>query len=107
MLDDAQLGHDARVYAISGVQGSGKSTLAAQDILALKPPGFEVVPGWRRQQDRALQAANPGQQVMVPLQVERFVQWFEQDQPPRPAHVARDRRAHGRGDARRRPSGHL
>lgn len=46
-------------------------------LLLLQPPGFDVVPGWRWQQEQALQAANPGQQTMTRPQVERFVQLFE------------------------------
>ena len=46
-------------------------------LLFLQPPGFEVVPGWRWQQEQALQAANPRRQAMTRPQVERFVQLFE------------------------------
>jgi D-glycerate 3-kinase len=45
--------------------------------LFLQPPGFEVVPGWRWQQEQALQAANPGCRAMTQNQVNRFVQCFE------------------------------
>ncbi|MGH8077260.1 MAG: kinase, partial [Lysobacter sp.] len=41
VLDDA-LGHDARVYAISGVQGTGKSTLAAQLAALARQRGIRV-----------------------------------------------------------------
>lgn len=46
-------------------------------LLFLQPPGFDVVPGWRWQQEQTLQAENPGRQAMTRLQVERFVQLFE------------------------------
>lgn len=45
--------------------------------LFLRGPGFDVVPGWRWQQECTLQAANPDRQVMTRPQVERFVQFFE------------------------------
>lgn len=46
-------------------------------LLFLQGPGFEVVPAWRWQQERSLQAAHPGRQAMDRAQVERFVQFFE------------------------------
>jgi D-glycerate 3-kinase len=46
-------------------------------LLLLQAPGFAVVPGWRWQQERTLQAAHPGRQAMTRAQVERFVQFFE------------------------------
>lgn len=46
-------------------------------LLFLQGPGFEVVPGWRWQQECTLQAANPGRQAMSRAQVDRFVQFFE------------------------------
>lgn len=46
-------------------------------LLLLQSPGFDVVPGWRWQQEQTLQAANPGRQAMTRAQVERFVQLFE------------------------------
>ena len=45
--------------------------------LFLQPPGFEVVPRWRWQQEQALQAANPGRVAMDEAQVRRFVRFFE------------------------------
>lgn len=46
-------------------------------LLFLQGPGFEVVPGWRWQQEQALQAANPQRRAMKRAEVERFVQFFE------------------------------
>jgi len=46
-------------------------------LLFLQPPTFEVVPDWRWQQERTLQAANPGRPAMDRAQVERFVRHYE------------------------------
>ena len=46
-------------------------------LLFLHGPGFEIVPTWRWEQERTLQAANPGRQAMDRAQVARFVQFFE------------------------------
>lgn len=46
-------------------------------MLFLQPPGFEMVPGWRWQQECTLQAAHPGRRAMDREQVVRFVQFFE------------------------------
>lgn len=46
-------------------------------LLFLQPPGFEVVPEWRWQQECTLQAAHPGRRAMDHAQVMRFVQFFE------------------------------
>lgn len=46
-------------------------------LLFLQPPDFEVVPAWRWQQERALQAAQPGRAGMTRAGVERFVQHYE------------------------------
>jgi len=46
-------------------------------LLWLQAPDFDVVPGWRWQQERALQAANPQRATMTRAQVDRFVQCFE------------------------------
>ncbi|SBV35355.1 conserved hypothetical protein [uncultured Stenotrophomonas sp.] len=43
----------------------------------LQPPGFEVVPQWRWQQEQGLQQAAPGRTGMNRTQVERFVQFYE------------------------------
>ena len=46
-------------------------------LLCLRGPGFDVVPHWRWQQERTLQAAHPGRRAMDQAQVLRFVQFFE------------------------------
>jgi len=46
-------------------------------LLFLQGPGFEVVPGWRWQQEQSLQAAHPGRRTMSRAQVDHFVQLFE------------------------------
>jgi len=46
-------------------------------LLFLQGPGFEVVPGWRWQQEQTLQAAHPTHRSMSRAQVDRFVQLFE------------------------------
>ena len=46
-------------------------------LLCLEGPGFEVVPGWRWQQERTLQAVHPGRRAMDRAQVMRFVEFFE------------------------------
>lgn len=46
-------------------------------LLFLQPPGFEVVAGWRWQQEQALQARQPHRRGMTQAQVRRFVSLFE------------------------------
>ncbi len=46
-------------------------------LLFLQGPGFDIVPRWRWEQERSLQAADPGRSGMTRAQVERFVQCFE------------------------------
>ncbi|MEN5061795.1 kinase [Luteimonas sp. TWI1416] len=46
-------------------------------LLFLQPPGFEVVPSWRWQQEQALRRATPDRAGMDRAQVERFVQHYE------------------------------
>lgn len=46
-------------------------------LLWLRAPGFEVVPGWRWQQQATLQAARPTAPVMSRADVNRFVLLFE------------------------------
>ena len=46
-------------------------------LLFLQPPGFDIVPGWRWQQEQALQSLDPARAGMTRAQVERFVQHYE------------------------------
>ncbi|MDH5823509.1 kinase [Luteimonas sp. RD2P54] len=46
-------------------------------LLFLQPPGFEVVPRWRLEQERALQRAEPGRAGMDQAAIARFVQHYE------------------------------
>ncbi len=48
------------------------------DVLwCLQAPGFEVVHAWRRQQEQALQAAEPGRTGMDEARLARFLQHYE------------------------------
>ena len=46
-------------------------------LLFLQPPGFDVVPGWRWQQEQALQVRDPARAGMTRAGVDRFVQHYE------------------------------
>ena len=46
-------------------------------LLFLQPPGFEVVPEWRWQQEQALRASDPGARGMDRDALARFVQHYE------------------------------
>lgn len=46
-------------------------------LLFLQPPGFDIVPEWRWQQEQSLQARDPLRPGMTRAQVERFVQHYE------------------------------
>lgn len=46
-------------------------------LLFLQPPGFEVVPAWRWQQEQSLRQANPQYRGMDRAALERFIQHFE------------------------------
>lgn len=46
-------------------------------LLFLQPPGFEIVPEWRWQQEQGLTSTDPSRTGMDRTQVERFVQHFE------------------------------
>lgn len=46
-------------------------------LVFLQPPGFEVVAGWRWQQEQALQTAEPGRPGMDRAAIDRFVQHYE------------------------------
>jgi len=50
---------------------------AVDRLLFLQPPGFDIVPEWRWQQEQALQAAEPGRGGMSRGQIDRFVQHYE------------------------------
>lgn len=43
----------------------------------LQPPGFEIVPDWRWQQEKRMQAERPGRAAMDRAQLEDFLQGFE------------------------------
>ncbi len=46
-------------------------------LLFLQPPGFDIVPDWRWQQERQLQSTSSSSPGMDQVQVGRFVQHFE------------------------------
>lgn len=46
-------------------------------LLFLQPPGFEIVPAWRWQQEQALQAGEPMRRGMSRARLDRFVQHYE------------------------------
>lgn len=46
-------------------------------LLVLQAPGFEVVPGWRWEQERSAQARDPTRAGMDRAQCDRFVQHYE------------------------------
>ena len=46
-------------------------------LLFLQPPGFDIIPAWRWQQEQALQAREPARTGMSRAGVERFVQHYE------------------------------
>lgn len=46
-------------------------------LLFLQPPGFDIIPAWRWQQEQALQAREPSRRGMTRAQVGRFVQHYE------------------------------
>ena len=46
-------------------------------LWCLQAPGFEVVHAWRRQQEQALQAAEPGRTGMDEARLARFLQHYE------------------------------
>lgn len=72
-------------------------------LLWLHGPGFEVVPGWRWQQEETLQAAHPMRQAMSRAQVERFVQFFERVSRQAWQHLPAIADVTRRVDALRRP----
>jgi len=72
-------------------------------LLWLHGPGFEVVPGWRWQQEEALQALHPARQTMSRAQVDRFVQYFERVSRQAWQHLPSIADVTRRVDAQRRP----
>lgn len=46
-------------------------------LMFLQGPGFDLVPGWRWQQERTLQSQHPERRAMARREVERFVLFFE------------------------------
>lgn len=46
-------------------------------LLFLQPPGFDIIPEWRWQQEQALQAREPSRRGMSRAQVDRFVRHYE------------------------------
>ncbi len=46
-------------------------------LVFLQPPGFDIVPEWRWQQEQSLQASDPSRTAMTRIQVERFVRHYQ------------------------------
>ncbi len=46
-------------------------------LVFLQPPGFDIVPEWRWQQEQSLQASDPSRTAMTRIQVECFVRHYE------------------------------
>lgn len=72
-------------------------------LLWLHGPGFEVVSGWRWQQEETLQALHPTRRTMSRAQVEHFVQFFERVSRQAWKHLPTIADVTRRVDARRRP----
>lgn len=72
-------------------------------LLWLHGPGFEVVSGWRWQQEETLQALHPTRQTMTRAQVEHFVQFFERVSRQAWKHLPTIADVTRRVDAQRRP----
>lgn len=67
-----------RRWCNDALAGAYQTLWARFDALwFLQPPGFEIVPEWRWQQEQHLQASQPGRSGMSRAQVERFVQCYE------------------------------
>lgn len=66
-----------RRHCNGALAGYGPLWARLDHLLWLRGPGFEVVPGWRWQQEQTLQAAHPGRRAMDRDQVARFVLFFE------------------------------
>lgn len=72
-------------------------------LLWLHGPGFEVVSGWRWQQEESLQALHPTRRTMSRAQVEHFVQFFERVSRQAWKHLPGIADVTRRVDAQRRP----
>ncbi|MDQ3286843.1 MAG: kinase [Pseudomonadota bacterium] len=72
-------------------------------LLWLHGPGFEVVSGWRWQQEETLQALHPTRTTMSRAQVEHFVQFFERVSRQAWKHLPEIADVTRRVDAQRRP----
>lgn len=66
-----------RAYCNEALAGYAPLWDRIDHLVFLQPPGFEVVPGWRWQQERTLQAGNPDRQAMTRGQVLAFIELFE------------------------------
>jgi D-glycerate 3-kinase len=75
--DEDADGHWRR-WCNDALAGDYQRLWARMDALwFLQPPGFEIVPEWRWQQEQHLQASQPGRRGMSRTQLERFVQCYE------------------------------
>lgn len=72
-------------------------------LLWLHGPGFEVVSGWRWQQEETLQALHPTRRTMTRAQVGHFVQFFERVSRQAWKHLPTIADVTRRVDAQRRP----
>jgi D-glycerate 3-kinase len=66
-----------RRYCNDALDGYAPLWRRLDRLLFLQGPGFAVVPDWRWQQERTLQAAQPRRRAMSRTEVERFVLYFE------------------------------
>lgn len=67
-----------RRFVNDALAGDYRTLFGRIDALALlAAPGFDVVQGWRTQQEAALRAAGGGSAVMNDAQVARFIQHYE------------------------------
>lgn len=72
-------------------------------LLWLHGPGFDVVSGWRWQQEETLQSLHPTRTTMSRAQVEHFVQFFERVSRQAWKHLPAIADVTRRVDAQRRP----
>ena len=67
-----------RRFVNDALAGDYQALFGRIDALALlAAPGFDVVQGWRAQQEADLRAAGGGQAVMSDAQIARFIQHYE------------------------------